>query len=158
MCSTHRDIWWPARAHQQYRDNLLSICLFRNSYIWDFSTYCNYNSFPEAVKCQVSSMYPISNRCISLALQRVGSESQDRPHDSLGKTTGSFFAPLLTSLSLCGVKIQSCILLSGQTAVVCSISTVMEVSGWERESEQLPPGNPWIQTTKTWWVTSSVFK
>lgn len=61
-------------------------------------------------------MYPISNRCISLALQRVGSESQDRPHDSLGKTTGSFFAPLLTSLSLCGVKIQSCILRSGQTA------------------------------------------
>ncbi len=61
-------------------------------------------------------MYPISNRCIYLALQRVGSESQDRPHDSLGKTTGSFFAPLLTSLSLCGVKIQSCILLSGQTA------------------------------------------
>ncbi len=24
MCSTHRDIWWPAWAHQQDRDNLLS--------------------------------------------------------------------------------------------------------------------------------------
>nr|XP_009289871.1 transmembrane protease serine 5 isoform X2 [Danio rerio] len=42
--------------------------------------------------------------------------SHDRPHDPLGKTTGSFFAPLLTSLSLCEVKIQRCIQLNGLTA------------------------------------------
>ncbi len=28
MCSTHRDIWWPARAHQQDRDNN---CIFGNN-------------------------------------------------------------------------------------------------------------------------------
>lgn len=86
------------------------------------------------------------------------SDSQDRPHDPLGKTMGSFFAPLLTSLSLCGVKIQSCILLSGQTAA--GVQHLCCNGGeWMREqSEQLPPGNTWIQTTKTWWVTPSMFE
>ncbi|XP_030633919.1 transmembrane protease serine 5 [Chanos chanos] len=44
----------------------------------------------------------------------TGSASLNRPHDPLGKTTSSFFAPLLTSLSLCETKIQSCILLNGR--------------------------------------------
>ncbi|XP_047191726.1 transmembrane protease serine 5 [Scophthalmus maximus] len=40
-----------------------------------------------------------------------------RPHDPPGQTTASFSAPLLTSLSLCEGKIQSCILLNGKWCI-----------------------------------------
>lgn len=70
------------------------------------------------VRVVLSSLCPISERGLSLEMfsPTKGWFSQDRPHDPLGKTTGSLFAPLLTSLSFCEVKIQSCILLNGQTA------------------------------------------
>ncbi|XP_026081965.1 LOW QUALITY PROTEIN: transmembrane protease serine 5-like [Carassius auratus] len=83
------------------------------------------------------SLYPISNRWISLALQRASSGSRDRPHDPLGKTTGSFFAPLLTSLSLCGVKIQSCILFSCQPAAGLQ-HLCCNGGEWMREQSEAP--------------------
>ncbi len=41
MCSTHRDIWWPARAHQQDRDiiELLHFKRFECRYICSFYKY-----------------------------------------------------------------------------------------------------------------------
>ncbi|XP_036393692.1 transmembrane protease serine 5 [Megalops cyprinoides] len=54
-----------------------------------------------------------------------------RPHDPLGKTTVSFFAPLLTSLSLCETKIQHCILLNGKPS-----------DSWERGASLPPHGAP----------------
>ncbi|XP_008278873.1 transmembrane protease serine 5 [Stegastes partitus] len=41
------------------------------------------------------------------------------PRDPPGQTTASFSAPLLTSLSLCEGKIQSCILLNGKWCINC---------------------------------------
>ncbi|XP_044210526.1 transmembrane protease serine 5 [Thunnus albacares] len=62
-------------------------------------------------------------RC-SPHLQRPGSACFHRPHDPPGQTTASFSAPLLTSLSLCEGKIQSCILLNGaSTASGTDLST-----------------------------------
>ncbi|XP_054462137.1 transmembrane protease serine 5 [Anoplopoma fimbria] len=54
-----------------------------------------------------------------LPLQRPGSACFNRPHDPPGQTTASFSAPLLTSLSLCEGKIQSCILLNGKWCINC---------------------------------------
>lgn len=50
-------------------------------------------------------------------LQRPGSACFDGPHDPPGQTTASFSALLLTSLSLCEGKIQSCILLNGKWCI-----------------------------------------
>lgn len=49
--------------------------------------------------------------------QRPGSACFHRPHDPPGQTTASFSAPLLTSLSLCEGKVQSCILLNGKWCI-----------------------------------------
>lgn len=107
--------------------------------IWDFSTIRNNDLFSEATNCQVITclggengqsfgtgspgVLSIVREEVSLEMlgpplrQRPGSACFHRPHDPPGQTTASFSAPLLTSLSLCEGKVQSCILLNGKWCI-----------------------------------------
>lgn len=114
--------------------------------VWDFSTISNNDLFSGAARCQVITflrwkwtIFWHKQRCVSRqpklatqsphqgvsrddppSLQRPGSVCFHRPRDPAarpGQTTASFSAPLLTSLSLCEGKVQSCILLNGKWCV-----------------------------------------
>lgn len=105
---------------------------------WDFSTIRNNDLLSEAINCQVITFHMWkwtifrhrwevlpSNQGFLSNSERRGISRDALPHKDLvqlastgptpppGQTTASFSAPLLTSLSLCEGKVQSCILLGG---------------------------------------------
>ncbi|TRY90617.1 hypothetical protein DNTS_003685, partial [Danionella cerebrum] len=72
---------------------------------------------PSRLEQQKEVRYSLCHSDRGKPLEVFGSSGgPDRPHDPDGQTTGSFFARLLTSLSLYEVKVQRCILLCGGRA------------------------------------------